>query len=122
MKPRMTPWLMAVAALFAVTPAACYNDDEIGTPLSLELIGPETGLVGDELSVLYDVSGRSLSGIIFTWGDGGVDSLATAGAQTASGAMQHTYEAAGVFTVSARVEDALEGVASAEVSINVQGG
>ena len=107
--------------LLLVVLAACY-DDEIGTPLSVELIGPETGLAGDELSVLYDVSGRRLSGIIFSWGDGASDSVATAGAQTAAGAVQHTYEAAGVFTVRARVEDAVEGVASAEVTINVQGG
>ena len=101
--------------------AACITDDEIGTPLSVELIGPETGLVGDQLSVLYNVSGRSLTGIIFTWGDGAVDSLGTVGAQTASGSMQHVYEMPGLFTVRARVEDAVEGVASAEVTINVQG-
>ncbi len=114
-------WCFALlACLFAVA-AGCITDDEIGTPLSVELIGPETGLVGDQLSVLYNVSGRSLSGIIFTWGDGAVDSLGTVGAQTASGSMQHVYEMPGLFTVTARVEDAVEGVASATVSINVQG-
>lgn len=103
-----------------VLAAGCITDDEIGSPLSVELIGPETGLVGDQLSVLYNVSGRSLSGIIFSWGDGETDSLATAGAQSASGSMQHTYEMPGLFTVRALAEDAVEGVASAEVSINVQ--
>lgn len=105
--------------LFALA-AGCITDDEIGSPLSVELIGPETGLVGDQLSVLYDVTGRRLSGIVFSWGDGATDSLATAGAQSASGSMQHTYEMPGLFTVRARVEDAVEGVASAEVTINVQ--
>ncbi|MDE2982621.1 MAG: PKD domain-containing protein [Gemmatimonadota bacterium] len=112
--------LALLACLFAIA-AGCITDDEIGTPLSVELIGPETGLVGDQLSVLYNVSGRSLTGIIFTWGDGATDSLATVGAQTASGSMQHAYEMPGLFTVTARVEDAVEGVASAEVLINVQG-
>lgn len=99
--------------------ASCY-EDEIGTPLSVELIGPDTGLIDERLSVLYNVSGRRLNGVIFTWGDGTVDSLATAGAQTASGAREHTYRTPGLFTVRARVEDAVEGVASAEVMINIQ--
>lgn len=98
---------------------SCY-EDEIGTPLSIELIGPETGLVDEELSVLYNVSGRRLNGIVFTWGDGTVDSLATAGAQTASGAREHTYQSTGLYTVRAQAEDAVEGVASAEVIINIQ--
>ncbi|MCY3546492.1 MAG: PKD domain-containing protein [Gemmatimonadetes bacterium] len=111
----------AVLVCLVALAASCITDDEIGTPLFVELIGPETGLVGDQLSVLYNVSGRSLTGIIFTWGDGAVDSLGTVGAQTASGSMQHVYEMPGLFTVRAVVEDAVEGVASAEVSINVQG-
>ena len=109
----------ALLLLLAWAPASCY-DDEIGSPLSIELIGPETGLVGQKLSVLYNVTGRSLDGIVFTWGDGAVDSLATAGAQSASGAREHTYETAGMFTVRARAEDSVEGVASAEVFINIQ--
>ncbi len=98
---------------------ACV-EDEIGTPLSVELIGPDTGRVGEELSVLYNVSGRRLDGIIFSWGDGAVDSLATAGAQTASGSRQHTYSESGRFLVRARAEDAVEGVASAEVMVNIE--
>ena len=111
---------MAVSCLAATGLGSCY-EDEIGTPLSIELIGPEAGLVDEKLSVLYNVSGRRLNGVIFTWGDGTVDSLATAGAQTASGAREHTYESTGLFTVRARAEDAVEGVANAEVTINIQG-
>lgn len=114
---RATRTALLLLAVLANT--SCY-DDEIGSALSIELVGPETGLVGQKLSVLYNVSGRNLSGIIFTWGDGAVDSLATAGAQTASGASEHTYEVSGMFTVRARAEDAVEGVANAEVFINIQ--
>ncbi len=110
---------MAICCLAATGLASCY-EDEIGTPLSIELIGPETGAVAQKLSVLYNVSGRRLNGVVFTWGDGTVDSLATAGAQTASGAREHTYQSTGLFTVRARAEDAVEGVASAEVIINIQ--
>lgn len=109
----------ALLMLAVLANPSCY-DDEIGSPLSIELIGPDNGLVGQKLSVLYNVTGRSLDGIVFTWGDGAVDSLATAGAQTASGAREHTYEIAGMFTVRARAEDSVEGVASAEVFINIQ--
>lgn len=112
-------WGVALPCLLAASLAMC-DDDGIGTPLSIELIGPGTGLVDQKLSVLYNVSGRSLNGIIFMWGDGTVDSLAAAGAQTASGAREHTYQASGLFTVRARAEDAVEGVASAEVIINIQ--
>lgn len=110
---------ITLLSLLALAPASCY-DDEIGSPLAIELIGPQTGLVGQKLSVLYNATGRSLSGIVFTWGDGAVDSLATAGAQSASGAREHTYEIPGMFTVRARAEDSVEGVASAEVFINIQ--
>ena len=124
-RPRFSPptrrTLPALLACLFVLAAGCITDGEIGSPLSVELIGPETGLVGDQLSVLYNVSGRSLNGIIFTWGDGATDSLGTVGAQTATGSRQHTYEMPGLFTVTARAEDAVEGVASATVSINVQG-
>ena len=64
---RFAPCGPALLACLLAVAAGCITDDEIGTPLSVELIGPETGLVGDQLSVLYNVSGRSLSGIIFTW-------------------------------------------------------
>lgn len=109
----------ALSCLAAAGLASCY-EDEIGTPLSIELIGPDAGLVDQKLSVLYNVSGRSLNGIIFNWGDGTVDSLATAGAQKASGDREHTYQSTGLFTVRARAEDAVEGVASAEITINIQ--
>lgn len=109
----------ALSLALATALTACY-DDEIGTPLSIELIGPDVGVVGEKVSVLYNVTGRSLNGVIFTWGDGSVDSLATAGAQTASGAREYIYQLPGLFKVRARAEDAVEGVASAEVMINIQ--
>ena len=112
--------LFAAAALLAATTSTACDDGEIGTPLSVELMGPGTGVVGHELSVVYSVSGRSLTGIIFEWGDGMVDSLATAGAQSAEGSRPHTYADPGVFSVRAVVEDAVEGVASAAVEINIE--
>lgn len=112
---------LAIPLLLACA-VGCSTEDEIGSPLAIDLEGPATGVVGEELVVRYDAVGRSLQGIVFTWGDGAVDSLATAGAQSASGTMYHTYEAAGDFLVGARVEDSLEGVARAELTIGIREG
>ena len=110
---------VCTAAALALVAAAC-DAAEIGTPLSVELIGPGSGQVGEEVSVLYNVSGRRLNGIFFEWGDGAVDTLGTAGAQTAAGSRQHAYSYAGLFTVRAVAEDGVEGVASAAVEINIE--
>lgn len=106
------------AVSLALAPVSC-DDDQIGSPLSIHLIGPDTGIAGRKLSVLYEIKGRSLTGVIFDWDDGAVDSLTTAGAQAATGSVEHTYQAAGVFTVRAVVEDAIEGSRRAEVEIVV---
>lgn len=116
---RALPKCVLRAILLLPAALGCYTEDEIGSPLAIELEGPESGEVGEQLALRYDVVGRSLQGIVFTWGDGAVDSLATAGAQSAAGTMYHTYEAAGDFLVGARVEDSVEGVARAELTIGI---
>ncbi|MGI9629319.1 MAG: PKD domain-containing protein [Longimicrobiales bacterium] len=98
---------------------ACSDGGEIGSPLSVDLTGPATGLAGEELPFMYDVEGRSLAGIIFEWGDGSRDSVPTAGAQTAMGTRLHTFDSVGVYLVNMVVEDAVEGVQSASVSVDV---
>ena len=100
--------------------AACDDEGEIGSPLTAELTGPETGLVGDSLPFGYDVAGRSLTGIIFEWGDGTRDSVPAAGAQSAFGTRWHIFDSVGVYQVNMVAEDALEGVASDQVSVDVQ--
>lgn len=112
---------LSVALLLLGTSAGCFGESEIGSPLAIELEGPENGQAGEELAVRYSAVGRSLGGIVLAWGDGAVDSVATAGAQSASGTRFHTYEQPGAFLVSAQVDDSLEGVASAELTINIQG-
>lgn len=114
---RPIPALLALAA--ALVAAAC-DEDPIGSPLSIELAGPGAGVVGEEVAVQYQVRGRRLLGVVFTWGDSAADTLATEGAQSASGTRLHTYDSAGVYTVQARVEDAVEGAATAEASIRVE--
>ena len=107
------------ALLLSLALAACWDDPGIGTPLSIELIGPETGRVSEELAVRYEVTGRQLVGIIFDWGDGASDSLPARGAQTASGSVHHTYAETGTFTVRGRAEDVVEGFAEAQVEVEI---
>lgn len=111
-----------VFLLLLAAAVGCYPEDDIGSPLAIELAGPSNGVVGERIAVEYDAVGRSLQGIVFSWGDGAADSLATAGAQSASGTMYHTYEAGGEFVVSARAEDSLEGVARAALTIGIRQG
>ena len=115
---RPIPALLALAAALLV--AAACDEDPIGSPLSIELAGPGAGVVGEELAVQYQVRGRRLLGVVFTWGDGAADTLSTEGAQSASGTRLHAYDSAGVYTVQARVEDAVEGAATAEALIRVE--
>ena len=107
------------ALLLGLAVAACWTEEHIGAPLSIELTGPDAGLVGEELSVHYEVTGRQLVGVIFDWGDGVADSVRARGAQSASGSVRHTYAAAGTFTVTGRAEDVVDGLAEARVEIDV---
>lgn len=115
-----TRFVLCVLLLIGAAGLGCEDDGEIGSPLSVSLTGPGTGLAGDGLPFQYQVEGRSLSGIVFEWGDGARDSLPTAGAQSAEGTRVHTYDSAGVYTVSMVVEDALEGTDAAQVTVDVQ--
>ncbi len=110
--------VLVVAILSFAT--ACRDDGLIGFPLSLSLEAPQQAQPSQVVSVRYNAAGRSLQGIVFAWGDGAVDSVATAGAQTAAGTVEHVYEApGGLFTLRARVEDAVEGAKTAEAQILV---
>ncbi|MDH3223195.1 MAG: PKD domain-containing protein [Gemmatimonadota bacterium] len=114
-------WIV-LGSLFSLVAlaVACEDNSQIGSPLTVSLTGPETGRTGEDLPFVYDVAGRSLSGIIFEWGDGTRDSLATAGAQTAVGTRTHAYDSVGVYLVNLVAEDAVEGVEAAQVSVDVQ--
>ena len=105
--------------LLGLALTACWTEEEVGTPLSIELTGPGGGRVNQELSVHYEVTGRQLVGVIFEWGDGAADSVRARGAQTASGSVRHTFAEAGTFTVVGRAEDVVDGVAEARIEIDI---
>lgn len=101
--------------------AAGCDDDPVGSPLALSIEAPSEAVAGRTVSVSYEAVGRSLRGIVFSWGDGGADSVTAAGAQSASGSVEHVYEPpGGMFTIRATAEDAVEGVKDVEAAIVVR--
>lgn len=99
---------------------AC-SDSELtfGGPLELRLTSNSPVTVTDSLVVNYDVTGRTLLGMAVTWGDGTVDSVAFAGAQTAAGRLPHLYSSDGTFTVAATVTDQVQGLVTEELTVTV---
>lgn len=111
---------LSAAVALGFAPSACRDDGPIGHPLSLALEAPQQARAAEAVSVRYAAAGRRLQGLVFAWGDGEVDSVVAAGAQTAAGAVEHVYEApGGLFVLRARVEDAVEGAKTAEARILV---
>jgi len=74
---------------------------------------------GDTVSFIVSASGNNLVGIVFEFGDSGVDQYATGGALTARVTFKHAYTAAGTFTARAIVTDAIFGEKEATKSIVV---
>ena len=75
--------------------------------------------VTDSLVVEYDVVGRTLLGMVVDYGDAQADSIFFQGAQTAGGRAPHLYAASGQYTVSARVDDAIEGTVTEQLTVTI---
>ncbi len=106
---RRTKTLPNLLLLALVSLLSACQEPELGSPPYIELTVPTEGRTGAPVEVGYEAGGRQLSGLIFEWGDGEVDSLATSGAQSASGTARHGYAAPGSYTVVGIAQDAIEG-------------
>jgi len=110
------------ASFFVVACAivAC-SDAELtfGGPLELSVTSNSPVSVTDSLILEYDVTGQSLLGLAVTWGDGAVDSVFFAGAQSASGRRAHLYSTDGSYPVSASVTDGLQGTTTEDLTVTV---
>ena len=91
----------------------------LGGPLMLSLSAVTPVAVTDSLVVEYTIVGRNLLGMAVDYGDMQVDSLAFLGAQTAGGRVGHLYAAPGQYTVSARVQDAVDGTVTEELTVTI---
>lgn len=111
---------LASLYLAACAIVAC-SDSELtfGGPLKVTLTSNAPVAVTDSVVVDYDVTGGTLLGMAVTWGDGTVDSVFFAGAQTAAGRLPHLYASDGTFTVAATVTDQVQGLATEELTVTV---
>ena len=91
----------------------------IGGPLELSISAVSPVALTDSLVIEYAIIGRSLLGMTVDFSDTQVESLFFLGAQTAGGRVPHLYAAPGQYTVSARVEDSVEGSLTEEITVTI---
>ena len=91
----------------------------VGGPLDLSISVAGSVAVTDSLVIEYVVMGRSLLGMTVDFNDMEIDSLFFLGAQTAGGRVPHLYAVPGQYTISARVEDAVEGSVTEEITVTI---
>lgn len=91
----------------------------LGGPLVLSISAVTPVAVTDSLVVEFTIVGRNLLGLVVDYGDMQVDSVALLGAQTAGGRVRNLYAAPGQYTVTARVEDAVEGTVTEALVVTI---
>jgi hypothetical protein len=94
--------------------------DTGGGPLAIELfVSPTNQTVGDSVVVRTNAQGTSLAGTIIDFGDGRVDSIPGANANTQGIVTGHAYQTAGTFTIIATVEDLVQGSLSDQATVEI---
>lgn len=111
---------LGVFALLMVSAGACADSlVEVGGELTLELSGPSSAALSDSVAVSYEARGRSLLGMVVSYGDGTVDSVFFVGSQSAGGRVAHLYDEAGSYTIVGEVQDGIEGSTTAQIVVQV---
>jgi hypothetical protein len=117
-------WLFSGAVgLALLSGAGCLDQGfvAVGGPMSLSLKVDQADLPEGVPHVFrIEARGQQLLGLIVDYGDGQVDSIATAGAQSATHVEAYTFGAAGSYRVRARVEDLRGLTASDSVDVSVR--
>jgi hypothetical protein len=115
-------WWTGMAVACAVAAVACSETtvETGGGPLSIELIvTPTTQTLGDSVVVRTSAQGTALAGTILDYGDGQVDSIPGANASTQGAVRGYTYQAVGTYTITATVEDVVQGSRSAQATVEI---
>ncbi len=113
--------LSRLTLLVLLGTAACSTAPEGIAPLNVSLTsGSATAVVGESVSMVASASGTNLVGLVMDYGDGGTDSYATAGANTARVTFRHAYTTRGTYTARVTVTDgaANQSEATLEIRIN----
>jgi hypothetical protein len=119
MRLRLSGRLFFAITIGLVAWSCSSNEVSIGGPLEFRVTSNAPLTLGDSLHVEYEVVGRSLLGMVVTWGDATLDSVFMNGAQSAAGTVHHLYADTGSYTVTARVVDQIEGNDTKELTIRV---
>src|SRR5688572_29056408 len=110
----MTRWLFAALILTG----GCRQTTE--PPVSLVVTveaSRATAARGDTITFTVHATGNNLVGVMIDFGDQTSDLYATGGARTARVTFKHVFQAAGSFTVSAVVTDAIVGEKGSTIAV-----
>ncbi len=110
--------LLLVAAAVACSDTGVFVSGE-PVRITLEVDAPSLDQ-GETHRFRIEAGGRSLLGVVIEYGDGQVDSIIAAGAQTATHVQDHIYAEPGPYLVRARAEDANGDVARDSVAVTVR--
>lgn len=115
----LTRRVLLFASLLAFGAACSSSEITLGGTLAVTIGSNAPVNAGDSLRLDYDVTGRSLAGMVILWGDTEVDSVGFLGAQTAGGSEFHVYDSAGSYSISATVIDQLQGTEQAVLTVTI---
>ena len=111
--------LLAGGFLIAAMAACITSPDPL--PLDITIQAPTSATTTDSVSIVVQLQGSSLLGVVVSYGDGGEpSSFLTGGARTATVTFRHRYTQSGTYEVTGTVSDAVLGQKDASVQLSVQ--
>ena len=101
--------------------AGCLDPIRPKPPLNVTIsAAPLTVTVGQEVNFTINAQGNELLQVIALFGDDAQETVETGGATSARINLTHAYTEAGVFTVTGRAIDGVEGQRDATIQITVE--
>ena len=111
--------VLIFCALSTFGVACSSNDITFGSDLNVSILSNAPVSASDSLRLDYDITGRSLAGMVIAWGDSQIDSVGFLGAQTAGGSEYHVYDSAGTYMIQATVVDQIQGSDVTELTVTI---
>ena len=112
--------LALVGLSLVIATSACRQTTEPPVQLTVSLQANTTVVPrGDTITFIVNAAGNNLFGAIIDYGDQTSDQYAAGGALSARITFKHAYSAAGTYTVTATVTDAIAGEREATIAVVV---
>lgn len=103
-----------------IATSACRQSTEPPVPLTVSIQANTTVVPrGDTVTFTVTAAGNNLFGAMIDYGDQTGDQYGTGGALSARITFKHAYDAAGTYTVTATVTDAVAGEREATIAVVV---